>query len=253
MDYSEMKATKTSKSESAKDAISSLASVLSQGKSTSKKSTSSSSKSSSTKKTNSASKKTTSKSSRGKSSSTTKKRTSSKSSKTKKPDNSFFETTVSTLKDVANITSNTKSKKKKTSSSSKKSKKALILAFSIFFLLIGALGGFFTAHIICKNDVYAMVCYDNGEADIVIGQDEEYQYYRELGVKCVAFGRDCSDEFKVTYYYRNDLSMDEVEVDGVDTSVEGIYYAVYTAPSKKYSTVKLIRNIIVLRGEDDAQ
>lgn len=229
MDYSEMKATKTSKSKSTRDAISSFASNFSQGKSSSKKSR------------------------RTKKSGSTTRKTSSNKSKSKISDNSFFETTVSTLKDVANITSNTKSKKKKTSSSSKKSKKALILAFSIFFLLIGALGGFFTAHIICKNDVYAMVCYDNGEADIVIGQDEEYQYYRELGVKCVAFGRDCSDEFKVTYYYRNDLSMDEVEVDGVDTSVEGIYYAVYTAPSKKYSTVKLIRNIIVLRGEDDAQ
>ena len=228
MDYSEMKATKTSKSKSTRDAISSFASNFSQGKSSSKKSR------------------------RTKKSGSTTRKTSSNKSKSKISDNSFFETTVNALKDVSDITSSAKSKKKRTSSS-KKSKKALVWTFAIIFLLIGSFGGFLTAKLICKNDVYAMVCYENGETDIVIGQDEEYQYYRELGVKCIAFGRDCSDEYKVTYYYRNDLSMDEVEVDGVDTSVEGIYYAVYTAPSKKYSTVKLIRNIIVLRGEDDAQ
>ena len=48
-----------------------------------------------------------------------------------------------------------------------------------------------------------------------------------------------------------DETQDEVKVDKVDETKEGIYYAVYTSPAKKYSTVKLIRNIFVLKGEDN--
>ena len=47
------------------------------------------------------------------------------------------------------------------------------------------------------------------------------------------------------------MTEDAVEVDGVDLNQPGVYYAVYKAPSAKYTTVKLIRNIFVLKEEDD--
>ena len=131
----------------------------------------------------------------------------------------------------------------------KKVRMGIIITFVLVFLAIGVVGGFLGTRIITKNDVYEMVCFENGQADIIIGEDEDYNHYTELGVRCVAFGKDVSDKYTVTYYYRNDLSEDAIEVEKVDTTIEGIYYAVYKAPSKKYSTVKLIRNIIVERSE----
>lgn len=121
----------------------------------------------------------------------------------------------------------------------------------VIVLAVGLLGGYFGTRLITKNDTYEMVTYANGSADVYIGGDEDITKYTELGVKCIAFGKDVSKNYKVKYYYRNDLTEEEVEVEGVDTSKEGIYYAVYTSPSKKYSSVKLIRNIIVLKGEDN--
>ncbi len=118
-------------------------------------------------------------------------------------------------------------------------------------LVVGVACGFFVPNIIFANDTYEMVTYANGEADVVIGSEETYSTYTELGVKCIAFGKDYSSDFIVTYYYRSDLTEDEVQVDGVDESTPGIYYAVYTSPAKKYSSVTLIRNIIVLGEEDD--
>lgn len=138
----------------------------------------------------------------------------------------------------------------------KKSKKSLnklgiswiIVSVCICF---GLLAGFLTTKLITKNDVYEMVTYASGSADVYIGQQESIKTYKELGVRCISFGKDVSSKFTVTYYYRSDLTEKEIKVDKVDETKEGIYYAVYTAPAKKYSTVKLIRNIFVLKGEDN--
>ncbi|MBQ8425101.1 MAG: hypothetical protein IJX17_03655 [Clostridia bacterium] len=120
----------------------------------------------------------------------------------------------------------------------------------VLCLVVGLVGGFFTTKYICRFDTYEMVAYENGEHDIIIGENEDVKIYQELGVKCIAFGKDCSSKYTVEYFYRNDLTKDEVKVDKVDPATEGIYYAVYTAPSVKYKkTVKLIRNIIVTKGE----
>ena len=118
-------------------------------------------------------------------------------------------------------------------------------------IVVGLLGGYFITSAITKNDTYEMVTYANGSADIYIGPEEDYQTYEELGVKCIAFGKDVSSKYSVTYYYRADMTEDAVEVDGVDLNQPGVYYAVYKAPSAKYTTVKLIRNIFVLKEEDD--
>ena len=140
-----------------------------------------------------------------------------------------------------------KSTKKKIKRSMKKSTVSWLCV--IIFLIVGVAGGFFAHKFAFANDVYQMVAYANGEADIYIGADEEYQTYTELGVKCVAFGKDYSKDCTVKYYFRDDLTKEQVEVDEVDETVAGIYYAVYTTPASKYKTVTLIRNIIVLREE----
>ena len=265
MAYEEMKATrKTSNKDKAKNAISSALGSISKPKSTGTqksrsttkakpsetKSAKASTKSGTTKTTNSPATKSTSKKTVS-TSTGTKKTTTIKKSTTSEPVINI------TAPIIAAVTSTKKSKNKtkkiqNEQPQKKKSKSALTLFLIIFFLAIGILGGFFTTKYVCRNDVYEMVAYSNGECDLTIGETEPITSYSELGVKCVAFGKDCSGDYKVTYYFRNKLTEDEVEVSYVGEKGEGIYYAVYTAPSKKYSTVKLIRNIIVLRGEDDA-
>ena len=140
-----------------------------------------------------------------------------------------------------------KSTKKKIKRSMKKSTISWLCV--LLFFAIGVAGGFFAHKFAFANDTYQMVAYANGEADIYIGENEEFQTYTELGVKCVAFGKDYSKDCTVKYYYRESLADNQVEVDEVDEAVAGIYYAVYTTPASKYKTVTLIRNIIVLREE----
>lgn len=125
-------------------------------------------------------------------------------------------------------------------------KKSSVSWFAVLLvLIIGFAGGFFANKLIYKNDTYAM----NGNDTIYIGSTETSQTYTELGVKCIAFGKDYSSDCTVTYYYRADLTEDKVKVSAVDETTAGIYYAVYTTPASKYSSVTLIRNIIVL-GEE---
>ena len=136
---------------------------------------------------------------------------------------------------------------KKATKSMKKSAVAWVVV--LLFLIVGAVGGFFAHKLAFKNDVYQMVTYANGQADVYIGADEDIQTYTELGVKCISFGKDVSNECTVKYYYRTDMTEDQVEVAEVDETKPGIYYAVYSNTSKKYKSVTLIRNIIVL-GEE---
>ena len=121
----------------------------------------------------------------------------------------------------------------------------------IIVVAIGFAGGFFAHKYAFANDIYQMNANTNGEIDIYIGADEDYQTYTEKGVTCVAFGKDYSKDCTVKYYYRADQTADAVEVDKVDETVAGIYYAVYTTPAKKYASVELIRNIIVVGEEDN--
>lgn len=152
--------------------------------------------------------------------------------------------------------------KKQAKKSLKKNGFSLILMF--VFLGVGLLSGFLISKfcvsaLFFPNDTYEMVAYKQGDkysTDIYISQDidetDEFTYvsYTELGVKCIAFGKDYSRDYTVEYFYRNDLTNDEVKVDGIDVTKEGVYYAVYSIPCFKYKSVTLIRNIFVLRGED---
>ena len=127
--------------------------------------------------------------------------------------------------------------------------------FLVFVVIvIGIVGGYFANNYLFKNDIYEMVMI-NGEIDVVLGgsDDDVMEVYVEPGVKCIAFGKDYSKECTVKYFYRSDLTEDEKEVSVEDININnpGVFYAVYDCPNLKYSTVKLIRNIIVLRGEDN--
>lgn len=118
------------------------------------------------------------------------------------------------------------------------------------FLIVGIGCGFLINKFAFKNDTYEMITYSNGLTDICIGKDEEFKTYTEMGVKCVAFGKDQTHYCMVNYYYRDDMTNDEIQVYKIDENVPGIYYAVYTTSHFKYKSVTLIRNIIVL-GEED--
>lgn len=122
-------------------------------------------------------------------------------------------------------------------------------------LIIGAIGGFFAHNLLFKTDTYEMVASANGETDIILGgmEKDAITTYTELGVKCIAFGKDYSKECIVKYFYRSDLTEEikEVSIEEINTSNVGIFYAVYECPAQKYASVKLIRNIIVLGGEDN--
>ena len=135
----------------------------------------------------------------------------------------------------------------------KKSHKKLGLGIvlAVIFLVVGVLGGFFAMKYAFKNDTFHMLAYGDGEIDIIIGEDEEYQIYHELGAKCISFGKNVSSDVVITYYYRADLSEDKVQVDEVDETKPGMYYAVYTTKSPRYKTVTLIRNIYVVGVEDN--
>ena len=130
-------------------------------------------------------------------------------------------------------------------------KNAVIWIVAVLFIVIGAVGGFFGIKLAFKNDTFEMLAYANGEYDIVIGAEEATKTYTELGVKCVSFGKDESDKCTVTYYYREDLSQEQTQVDKVDVNKAGMYYAVYTTTASRYKTVTLIRNIYVTGVEDN--
>lgn len=137
-----------------------------------------------------------------------------------------------------------KSTARKTRNAMKKSSIAWFAVLAV--LVVGFVGGFFANKFLFSKDAYAMI----GSDTIYIGSDETTKTYTEQGVTCIAFGKDYSKDCTVKYFYRTDISEDKVEVEKVDETKEGIYYAVYTTPASKYKSVTLIRNIIVL-GEED--
>ncbi len=142
------------------------------------------------------------------------------------------------------VSKRTKNKIKRSMKKSTISWLAVIMA-----LIVGGLGGFFAHKYAFRNDTFKMLAYSNGEIDICIGSDEEFSTYTEMGVKCIVFGKDMSKDCTIKYYYRADLTEEQVEVDSIDTSTAGMYYAVYTTSTPKYKTVTLIRNIMVMREE----
>ena len=152
----------------------------------------------------------------------------------------------------------TKSSSKNTSKNSKKitknipkqiKKAPLWILVAILLFALGGAGGYFGYSFLCKEDVFEMVSYSNGEDDITIGQDETTQVYIEQGARCVVLGKDVSSQVKITYKYREDITHDAIVVDEIDENMAGTYYAIYTIDNLKYKSVTLIRNIFVTREE----
>lgn len=133
---------------------------------------------------------------------------------------------------------------KRTTSALRKSSIAWFAVLAV--LIVGFVGGFFASKLMSKNDAYNMI----GAETIYIGSQEDMKEYTEPGVKCIAFGKDYSKDCTVKYYFRTDITETEIEVQEIDETKAGIYYAVYHSPAQKYTSVKLIRNIIVL-GEEN--
>lgn len=140
-----------------------------------------------------------------------------------------------------------KSEKKKAKKYAKKVNWFIVLPV----LLIGLALGFFGVKFALKNDGFALVEGVQVDEIMYIGGDSEYSKYQELGVKCISFGKDYSEDVEITYYYRLDMSEDAVKVEKVDETVPGMYYAVYTTKAPRYKSVTLIRNIAVLEVEDN--
>ena len=265
-DLSKMKATKTSKKDNLNKLLDSVGSAISDNSNQKRKQ--SSSKSSSSK---SSSNKNSSKSSSSKSNTQNKANNQSNTSETTvkrkrgRPRKYPLPEEQNIAEKVIDTTISKSANKvdKAVKKSFKKQGLSLILFFA--FLFIGICGGFVMSryvifNVLYPNDTYEMVAYTSGDKtsyDIYIKQDissdDEFTYstYNELGVKCIAFGKDYSKDYTVKYYYRNDLTQKEIEVEKIDTTKEGVYYAVYSVKPTKYKYVKLIRNIIVLRGEND--
>ncbi len=119
---------------------------------------------------------------------------------------------------------------------------AVILAVVLF--LLGAAGGYFGLQALTGDDGFAMAGEDFVEVQM-------YGQYEERGASAVFLGKEATVETE--YRYREDISHDAAPADGVDTSRNGFYYAIYTCDSFPYRGIELIRTIEVVRGEDDGQ
>ncbi len=131
-------------------------------------------------------------------------------------------------------------------SGGKKRKKAF--SFGMFLLILmfaasGAMGGFFTAKTLMKNDCFIL----NGKDEITLQIGEKYT---DEGAKVIAFGKDDSGKIKTeTNMKRNN--------DGTYYSnEEGTFYIKYTINNLKYGTifkVQKIRLITFVEGTEQEE
>ena len=116
-------------------------------------------------------------------------------------------------------------------------------------LILGILAGGFALYVVTKNDCFEINTFAT-QTDIEIGSEGNPSDYKELGVKCIAFGKDVSDSVQIKYLYREGLTQDTKEVDKITKDIAGIYYVVYTSSNIKYKKVHLVRTVTVYRVED---
>ena len=95
------------------------------------------------------------------------------------------------------------------------------------FLVLGALGGYFTLKYLTKDDVFKIL----GEQTVVLNVGENFV---DGGVKIVAFGKDISDNVKI--------EIDE----NFDKNVAGRYYVKYTVDNLRFKGVIKYRYIDVV-------
>lgn len=104
---------------------------------------------------------------------------------------------------------------------------ALIL---IVILAFGAVGGFFGAKFLIRNDKFEI----NGDQEITL---EVGDYYIEKGATIISFGRDISKEVKID--------------STVDTTTAGQYYVKYTVEDIRFGNVERYRYVEVVEVENE--
>ena len=122
-----------------------------------------------------------------------------------------------------NVTTKMTTRKLKTETNKQLKKRPWIIILIIFFA-VAAVGGFFAANVITKNDTFEII----GEQIVYIEVGASYQ---EEGVKIISFGRDISDEVKI------ESNLDETKV--------GEYCIKYTVEDIRFGNVCRYRYVIV--------
>ena len=110
-----------------------------------------------------------------------------------------------------------------------------------FFFILGTAASFFVLQFVCKNDCFEI----NGKKAFSISVNETYV---DEGVKIIAFGKNISDQVKITIYKGNEVIEN---FDQIDTSEEGVYQIMYTIDSFRFKDVKLIRTLTIVSDETE--
>jgi len=93
---------------------------------------------------------------------------------------------------------------------------------------------------------------ENGGATMVtMEQIYSATSLEDKGVTIKFLGMDVSKTLTTKYYYREDISHNTQEVNGVDVTVPGVYYIEYTSSHFAFKKTTLIRTIIVTGVEVD--
>lgn len=151
-------------------------------------------------------------------------------------------------------------------------KKSPVLIVIVIALILGLVAGFFAFTLLSPFEMkdYKVNGVVSSEKDYVIvdmldikgdylaihpdGSMEDIYASIELldeGYECKFFGVDVSDSVTTKYYYREDISHDQEEVDKIDVTNAGVYYIEYKSSHFAFKNKVLIRTIIVTEVEND--
>ena len=126
------------------------------------------------------------------------------------------------------VSAKTKKKVQKEVKSHIKKKPWLILV--VIFLAVAAVGGFFVAQTITKNDTFELI----GEKTIYLYVGDSYQ---DEGAKAISFGRDVSENIE--------------SENNINTEVAGEYYVKYTIKDIRFGNVCRYRYVIVQEVQNE--
>lgn len=151
-------------------------------------------------------------------------------------------------------------------------KSAVLVIISIFVILGGVIGylGATKLSVFSMNDFYVgetkaqepdYIVVDvskiredlENSENINVSMEEVYAgaSLTDKGVTIKFLGFDVSDTLTTKYYYREDISYKQKEVDGIDVTVPGVYYIEYTSSHFAFRKTTLIRTIVITGVEVD--
>ncbi|MBO5394860.1 MAG: DUF5011 domain-containing protein [Clostridia bacterium] len=111
-------------------------------------------------------------------------------------------------------------------------KRPLFVALLFVLLAVGAVGGFFGAQAIVKNDKFEII----GQETITLNIGDEYV---EEGAKAVCFGRDVSADVNI-------------EVDpSFDNNKQGVYYIKYTIDNIRFKEIVRYRYVVITEADEE--